>query len=268
MSKVAIILPVYNEVKRIDNCLKPLLNYFSNLNSNYLILIVDDGSTDNSINYITNNYKIKNLDLIKLNKNYGKGYAVRKGVLHALAGNYQHIIFGDSDGSWSIKALSNMISDLQNGSDLTIGTRILKDINTPFYRKFISTITRYIYRSIFDLNSIIDTQAGLKGFSFHAAEKIFPNCTQNGWLFDIEILILARRKKIEISQIPISWDHQEGSKINFFTLKKTLNDLPKLLKLVNIYCTFRLIVNFFLVFLVLFYMITFLIKIKLFQFVL
>jgi glycosyltransferase involved in cell wall biosynthesis len=244
MTNIAIILPVYNESKRIDKCLKPLLKFISNLNHNFMIIIVDDGSTDDTLNYISNNYNVKNITLIKSNRNFGKGYAVRKGITEALSGNYQQIIFGDSDGSWSTDSLLNIITKLNEGNDVVIGTRNLNKINVPFYRKSISRVTRYFYRNIFDLNSINDTQAGLKGFTFNAAQQIFPLCEQNGWLFDIEILILARRKNMNIYQIPITWNHQEGSKINFRTVKKTFNDIPGLLKYINLYFIMKLVIFF------------------------
>ena len=186
------------------------------------VLFVDDGSTDKGNLLIQNFFKTikkkKNisLKLIKIKKNSGKGYALKRGCLVAkntwiLTTDLDFSVPLDHINSWFKKKL---ISD---DIDIYFGSRALKDskVKAARYRLFVGRVFRILI--IFFLNILIkDTQCGFKLYRNFVGKKIFKDLKMYGFDHDLEIVLLAREKNIYIKELPVKWHHVGQSKLNLF----------------------------------------------------
>lgn len=201
MEKINLILPVYNESKLILNTLKEINKYFNDLGYDYEIVVVDDKSTDNSVEVIKkfNHPKVR---LICKNRNQGKGSAIRKGVRCAVN---EYIGFMDADLPYSLSNIGDMIRELKN-CDVVVGSRRVRGskIESPplWYRFILGKMFRGFRDLIFNLN-IKDTQSGLKFFRRDAVKDIFSKQKINGFGFDVETLYIARKKRYKIKEVPV-----------------------------------------------------------------
>ena len=220
---LSVILPLYNEEKRLRNLFMKI-NEFKFLNKNKIeFIFVNDGSNDNSYllikNFINENKKRIDLKLVSYKDNKGKGFALKKGVAKA---KHDWIITIDIDLSvkleqikiWQKKKLISKKLKVYFGSRLLSGSKVKAKKD----RKFIGFIFNIILRKILNSNllNIKDTQCGYKLYEKSIAKKIFKKLTENGYIHDVEILILLQRSKILVKEIPVEWKHKHGSKINLF----------------------------------------------------
>ena len=220
---LSVILPLYNEEKRLRNLFMKI-NEFKFLNKNKIeFIFVNDGSNDNSYllikNFINENKKKIDLKLVSYKNNKGKGFALKKGVAKA---KHDWIITVDIDLSvkleqikiWQKKKLISKKLKVYFGSRLLSGSKVKAKKD----RKFIGFIFNIILRKILNSNllNIKDTQCGYKLYEKSIAKKIFKKLTENGYIHDVEILILLQRSRILVKEIPVEWKHKHGSKINLF----------------------------------------------------
>ena len=228
--ELSIIFPAYNEAERIGPTLKLFSNYLSAKGFLYEILVVDDGSTDNTISYIES-LKIPNCKVIPSVENKGKGHAVRIGML-AAKGKIR--VFSDADGSTPIEEIDKLLAPLNSDeADIAIGSRYLENSEVtkaqPFMRVVWSRFTNKIMQRIL-LPGIADPHCGFKAFRAEAAEKIFPLCKINEWSFDLEVLSLAQSLGFKIKEIPVKWANDERSKGKFRQLPKEVYNVYKIRK--------------------------------------
>ncbi|MGB9812437.1 MAG: glycosyltransferase [Thermovenabulum sp.] len=203
-----IVVPAYNEEKR-------LLKYkdiWIESNKKYFIILVDDGSVDNTskIAKDLNFYMV-----IRRESNIGKGYSVREGVLEALRQGAESILYVDADLSVMPDEWEIVLNELKD-SDIVVGSRNLKEseVERSLYRDAISKILSRLQNSILNLG-IKDTQCGCKAFRREAAEKIFyAPLKHNRFEFDIEVLIRARKNGLKIKEVGIKWHEEKGSKVH------------------------------------------------------
>ena len=220
---LSVILPLYNEEKRLNN-LFIKIKQFKFLDKNKIeFIFVDDGSNDNSYllikNFINRNKKKIDLKLISYKSNKGKGFALKKGVAKA---KHDWIITVDIDLSVRLEQIKiwlkkNLISKklrVYFGSRLINGSKVKAKKNRRFVGFIFNIILRKILNS--DLLNIKDTQCGYKLYEKNIAKKIFKKLTENGYIHDVEILLLLQKSKIEVKEIPVEWKHKHGSKINLF----------------------------------------------------
>ena len=223
IKNLSVILPLYNEEKRLNNLFKEIKE-FKFLNRNKIeFIFVDDGSNDNSFllikDFINKNKKKIDLRLISYKNNKGKGFALKKGVAKA---KHEWIITVDIDLSvkfeqikiWQKRKLISKKLKVYFGSRLLIKSKVKAKRN----RRFIGFIFNIILRKILDsdLLNIRDTQCGYKLYEKNIAKKIFKRLTENGYIHDVEILILLKKSKILVKELPVEWCHKHGSKINLF----------------------------------------------------
>jgi len=213
----SIIIPAYNESSRIRPTLDELLRYAGQRQWNVEILVVDDGSRDDTGEIVREYGKTHSQILLVENPgNRGKGYSVRNGMLHARG---DICLFTDADLSSPIAEAQKLFDAITAGADIAIGSRWLRaDLQTerqPLYRQLFGRIYNLVLRIFLSLN-FVDTQCGFKAFRREAAQRIFPLQRIERWGFDPEILFLARRMGFSVKEVPVVWAHSEGTRLNPF----------------------------------------------------
>lgn len=226
---LSIIIPAYNEAERIPLTLVDIDRILSKAKYPYEILVVNDGSTDNTADIVrTMAGTIKNLKLIDNKINQGKGGVVRQGMLLSKG---QYRLFTDADNSTSIDHFDKMIPYFGEGYNVVIGSRAVKGSKLepaqPFYKQLLGKGSNIIIQ-IVNLPGIWDTQCGFKAFSEEAAEKIFEKTKINGWGFDIEALALARRFGYRIKEMPVRWVNNALSHVKLSAYLKTFLENVKI----------------------------------------
>lgn len=209
---LSIIIPAYNEERRILKTMESIDSFLLSKPFSVEVIIVDNRSNDNTYK-IANQFAITHPQFRVVQEQIrGKGAAVRKGMLLA---NGEWRFMCDADLSMPIEEISKFIPDSFFG-DIAIGSRELpasKRISEPKRRHFTGRVFNCLTRMLL-LPNISDTQCGFKCFKGDIAEVLFKQQTVYGWAFDVEILSIAKFKKYEIVEIPITWIYSESSKIN------------------------------------------------------
>lgn len=229
--RLSVIIPAYNEEKRIPKTLAEIDEYLKNQNYDSEIIVVNDGSKDKTAEAIRERVSmIKNLKLIDNRINQGKGAVVRQGLLSA-QGEFR--LFTDADNSTSIDQIEKMWPEFKKGYEIIIGSRDVKgavlDPPQPFLRQVILGEGFKLFRKIIiGLWKIQDTQCGFKCFTKESAENIFPKCKIDRFAFDPEILIIAKKLGYKIKEIPVYWKNDPESKVKFKSMIKMAIDLFKI----------------------------------------
>ncbi|MFZ0799505.1 MAG: dolichyl-phosphate beta-glucosyltransferase [Terriglobales bacterium] len=211
----SIVIPAYNESVRIRPTLHALLRCTQEQNWDAEILVVNDGSTDDTAQIVREYGKSHPQVLLLENPgNRGKGYSVRNGMLHARG---DICLFTDADLSSPITEAQKLFDAIDGGADIAIGSRWLQvELQTerqPLYRQAFGRIFNLVLRMILGLG-FADTQCGFKAFRREAAQRIFPLQRIERWSFDPEILFLARRAGLRVEEVPVVWAHSEGTRLH------------------------------------------------------
>jgi dolichyl-phosphate beta-glucosyltransferase len=211
------VIPAYNEGVRLRPTLNELLRYAREQNWDVEILVVNDGSTDETAQIVREYGKSHPQVLLLENPgNHGKGYSVRNGMLHARG---DVCLFTDADLSSPMTEAQKLFDAIQQGADIAIGSRWLQtELQTerqPLYRQVFGRVFNLALRLILGLR-FADTQCGFKAFRRDAAQQIFPLQKIERWGFDPEILFLAQRAGLRIEEVPVLWAHSEGTRLHPF----------------------------------------------------
>lgn len=219
---LSVVIPAYNEEKRLPKTLEAIDKYLSKQNYSYEIIVVNDGSKDGTAEIVRGS-SIRNLRLIDNQVNHGKGHVVRQGMLEAQG---QYRLFTDADNSTSIDQVEKMWPYFKEGYNIVIGSRDIKGaviaVPQSFGRRRLGDVFNLIVQIVSGLFGIWDTQCGFKGFSRKAVEDIFPRLTIDRWAFDVEILVLAKRMGYKIKEIPVVWINSPESKVGLRGMIKML----------------------------------------------
>lgn len=212
---LSVIIPSYREADRIGKNLLEIQEYLSKRSYSYEILVVTDGSPDNTPEMARSFMdKVKNLRVIENKENHGKGYVVRQGLLESKG---ELRLFLDADGSTSIKHLDSFIPEFEKGNDVVIGSRDIKgafiQIHQPKYREIMGDMGNWAIRIVLGLWSYPDTQCGFKMLNAKTAEAVASRMVVDRFGFDFELIILAKRLGFKIKQMPVRWLNEEGSSV-------------------------------------------------------
>lgn len=213
--RLSVVVPAYNEQARLKRSIERMVEYFDQQDYSYEILVVSDGSVDQTEDIVRAAAKVHPaVQLLSYTPNKGKGHAVRYGILRS-TGDY--VLFSDADLAAPIQEIEKLWPHVLNEAEIAIGSRPLKESNLvvhqPWYREAAGRTFNLAVR-LLACRGIHDTQCGFKLFRRDAARQIFSRCRLNGFSFDFESLFLAQKLGYHIAEVPIEWAHQPGSKVN------------------------------------------------------
>jgi len=213
---LSIVIPAYNESARIELTLERVMDCVYNQEWDAEVLVIDDGSTDDTREIVKRWMVVHpRLHLVRNPGNRGKGYSVRNGLLQA-AGDI--VMFTDADLSAPMEEAERLLATLDAGADVAIGSRWMdrarQTIHQPMYRRFFGRCFNRLTRTVMGL-PFKDTQCGFKAFRRPAAQIIFRLQRIERWGFDPEVLFIARKLRYKIREVPVTWGHDERSRISY-----------------------------------------------------
>lgn len=230
MKKLSVVVPAYNEEKRIASTLKSIDSYLEKQNYNYEIIVVVNNSHDNTYDVVkqleaTTVQKATAMNL----KEGGKGNAVKRGILEAATGDV--VMFMDADNATPISEIEKFLPYFDEGYDVVIGSRYtnpdLVKVHQPFYRILLSRLSNLLIQFL-AVPGIKDTQLGFKAFTSEAAKEIFPLVKVLRWGFDMEVLTIALARGFKIKEVGVSWTEHGGGHVPLKAYVESLIDLLKI----------------------------------------
>ena len=215
---LSVIIPCYNEEKTISATLLAVDQYLQKQAFDYEIIVVSDGSKDKTAQIVEDFKKnVKNLKLRDNQANHGKGWVVRQAMLTSLG---QVRLFMDADNATSVEHFDKMKPYFEQGADVVIGSRDVKDVKgakvavaQPWLKRQLGNVGNIVIQ-VLAVWGIWDTQCGFKAFSAAAAREIFSRTKIDRWSFDVEALALARKLNYKISMVPVYWVNNPNSRVN------------------------------------------------------
>ena len=224
---LSVVIPAFNEATRLGETLLTVFDYLSKHVPASEVIVVDDGSTDGTADVAEKHFSQAGdlgTQIIRVHPNRGKGYVVREGLLAARA---PIALFSDADLSTPITETPKLVNPIEVGEyDLTFGSRALDrnliGVHQPWRREQGGRIINLIVRLATGL-PFWDTQCGFKAFRMDVCRPIIEAATIERFGFDVEYLYVAYLAELRLKEIPVRWDHNEGSKLS------VLRDTPRLL---------------------------------------
>ena len=216
---LSVVIPAYNEENRIEECLRRVTAFLDLKGRPYEVIVSSDGSTDGTdrlLRAFAQAHPEARVGLVVSNRNRGKGASVRKGVL-ASSGAY--VLVTDADLSAPIKESDKLISALEDGCDVAIGSRALRSPGADVQQSFKRRLSGRIFNAFVRLLVLPDfkgTQCGFKCFDQAAAKKLFGMQKLDGFSFDVEILYLAKKSGLRVKEVPVMWRQGVDTKVRFF----------------------------------------------------
>jgi glycosyltransferase involved in cell wall biosynthesis len=218
-TSASIVIPAFNEAERIGQTLRAIADYARTSATTLEVIVVDDGSSDTTAvvaSEILAEARHLQSRVLRYQANRGKGYAVRYGLL---ATRTPIAVFSDADLSTPITELPKLVTDIVRGdADLTFGSRALDrtliGVHQPRQRELGGRAFNFVLRLATGL-PFWDTQCGFKAFRMSVCRPLVAAGTIDGFGFDIELLYEAHRAGLRMREIPVRWNHCEGSKVNF-----------------------------------------------------
>lgn len=225
---LTVVIPAYNESRRIGPSLERVRAWAEATGRSVEVLVVDDGSSDATADAAARLAAGRlRLRVIRLDRNRGKGAAVRRGMLEATG---ERVLMCDADLSTPIEEISKLERAVDAGCDIAIGSRDLPDsrLDPPQApaRRLLAWTFRAVRRRLL-LREIRDTQCGFKLFTRDAAREVFARATVDGWLFDCEALAIAERLGLRIREVGVVWRNHPDSRV--IVAHSLLTSLPQLL---------------------------------------
>jgi dolichyl-phosphate beta-glucosyltransferase len=218
---ISVVVPAFNEEGRIGGSIRAIEVYLARNGFSFEIIVSDDGSADKTVAVVNGFAQSDERIKVVRGDHGGKGGAVKNGVLRSRG---ELVLFSDVDLSTPIEELSNLKKALDEGADIAIASRDLPESkitkHQSWYRELLGKLLNKIIQVLY-VPGIHDTQCGFKLFKGDVARKLFSEQKLEGFLFDVEILHMARKKGYRIAEIPVTWRHNALSKV------RVLSDLPR-----------------------------------------
>jgi dolichyl-phosphate beta-glucosyltransferase len=215
--KLSVVIPAYNEEKRIGQSLEQVVEFLSRQKYSSEIIVADDGSSDKTIETCEKVLKNFPHKLVRNPTNHGKGYVVRQGMMMSEG---EYVLFTDADLSTPINEITRFMQFHSDGYDVVIGSRALKDskieIRQNWMREAMGKIFNFFARMI-SFKGIHDSQCGFKCFTKKAAKDLFASQKLEGFSFDVEILYLAQKKGYKIMEAPVLWRNSFQSRVQILS---------------------------------------------------
>jgi dolichyl-phosphate beta-glucosyltransferase len=214
----SVVIPAYNEAARLPRYLHEVAAYFDGRSEPYEVLVVDDGSGDGTADRVRElAVAYPALSVHSLPRNRGKGHAVRAGMLRARG---DRRLMADADGATPIVEVKRLETAIQAGADVAVGSRALRDPSVAViarpHRRLAGALFHVVSRAA-GIADVVDTQCGFKLFRGAVAVDLFAALVTEGFGFDVELLLLARRRGYRVAEVPVNWADQSGSKVRVFT---------------------------------------------------
>jgi dolichyl-phosphate beta-glucosyltransferase len=223
---ISVVIPAYNEEKRITPTIDSVIAYLEReYPQKYEVIIVIDGSQDNTLGVVNNLQKqYSTIRIIANQINQGKGAVVKQGIL---ASKGKYVLFMDADNSTHIEELDAIIPMFQKGIPIVIGSRDLAQskvkVHQSWWKELLGDIGNIWIQTLL-VGGIKDTQCGFKVFEGDVARLLFTHMSMTGWSFDIELLALARANRYEVYEAPIVWYNDDNSHVKLSGYFKVLLD--------------------------------------------
>jgi len=214
--ELSIVIPSFNEDLRLPTTLREISSYIRSSRRETEVIVVDDGSTDRTSD-VANSFRgeIERLRVVANNKNRGKGYSVRHGMMEARG---RVVLFTDADLSAPIAEADKLLAALAD-HDVAIGSRAMDrsliSVRQSLFREYAGIIFNFIVRAILRL-PFVDTQCGFKAFRRERCRVIFEQQRIERFGFDPEILYLARHHGLSSAEIPVRWAHSPATKVSMW----------------------------------------------------
>lgn len=219
MPYLSIVIPAYNEIKKIGPTLSKIGSFLGTKSYDFEIIVIDDGSVDGTALAAEESdlAKAHKLKVIRNDKNKGKGFSVRNGIAHSEG---EYVLLCDADLSAPIEEIGVLFDSIKSGYDIVIGSRAMKEsrinIHQPWYREIMGKIFNFFVKMLV-IEDFSDTQCGFKLFSGGAARDIARQMKTSGFCFDVEMLYLAKIKGYNVREAGVIWGHFPGSKVRLFS---------------------------------------------------
>jgi dolichyl-phosphate beta-glucosyltransferase len=214
---LTVVIPAYNEEELLEGTVRDIAEYLAAQPFAWEILIIDDGSRDRTLEIANKlGWNIPGVRVCSYEVNRGKGYAIKTGMLAAAGAR---VLFTDADHSTPISELPALMSALDTGAGVAIGSRAVagsvRTVHQSYYRELGGRIINLFIR-LFAVPGIKDTQCGFKLFSRAAAEDVFSRTIIEDFSFDIEALYLARKLGHSVVELPVHWANRGASRVRPF----------------------------------------------------
>ena len=237
LPSLSVVIPAYNEESRLPASLEKVARYLKeNVQQPSEILVVNDGSSDDT-------FKIARVSAAGLEaaglrvtvldngRNRGKGYSVRHGVTQS---RYGWVLITDADLSAPIEECAKLFAAVeQQGCDVAIGSRAIDRSLIGVHQSSFREIMGRAFNMVVRIGAGLpfkDTQCGFKLFSESAARDVFTRQLLEGFGFDVEVLYLARRLGYQVAEVPVRWNHCEGTKVRMFSGADAFLDILRVRK--------------------------------------
>jgi len=233
LDSLSIVIPAYNEERRLPRTLDRILEWLQGQRFKFQeVIVVDDGSRDATASVVEQYSKPpSSIRLLRNPGNRGKGYAVRHGMLDS---GGEWILYTDADLSTPIEEVQKLqaAAALQNAV-IAIGSRAvdrsLVAVHQPLFREYSGRFFNVVMRALTGL-PFRDTQCGFKLYSAEAAKEVFSRQEQDGFSFDVEDLVIAKKLGLRAVEVPVEWSNVEGTKVTLAQGLKSFTDLLEIRK--------------------------------------